>query len=373
MGGCQGERGPRGLSGFGAPFTAYEEFESQTQSESIHYGFGALGNDSTAAASFLSPWWNSSGVAGITLTVVGQLTALYTGSLSHFAVRHSNPAVSGIVTYEVWINGGASGVSLACDTNTAMCSNFTAQLQVTEGDALTIRCTNGIGVGGFQRSAFEMVLTGQTLPDFALDWTIVALDAGDPLPVQPATYAKAFSLAGEARHPGILRLDTGGTNEGIVRVHQNVAARLLGAGLETMYESVVRVPILNDVNETFLVEFGIADTFAGIPAAAVLFFYDPTSVNWQMATIGAASTVVDSGVPVTTDWIKLGILVTDNTSAEFFIDGASVGVIAANMPAVPVGYGFVIQKLGGAAGVNLLPRFFDLDYYGDVNTFTPAR
>lgn len=356
------------------PFSVYEEFEAGPAPIVVTLGFGALGNDSAAAASFLSPWWNSSGVAGVTLTVVGQLAILHAGTLSRFFVTHSNPAVSGIVTYEVYVNGAGTGVVVALDTNVSVGFNLIDRILVNAGDLITVRCTNAVGIGGFQRPAFQLLLEGRTESPFWLDWSQITINAGDGAP-NPASPASVSSILGEVRHPGIVRLSTGASNEGLALLEQNVFARLLGAGLKTILETMVRVPILNSVDpeERVIVEFGLADTFAGVPGAGVLFFYDPTSLNWQLTTVGAGATIVDSGVPATVDWVKLRVVVTDDTSAEFFIDGVSVGVIAANLPGTPVGSGYVIQKLAGAVDVNLEPQFLDVDYYTESNVFTPAR
>lgn len=194
-----------------------------------------------------------------------------------------------------------------------------------------------------------------------LDWLIGAAGAG----------AAVTSLPGEVRHPGIIRMETGTTNAGRAQVQQLATARMLGGGMSTTLESMVRVPILNGGLEGFVVEFGFADTFSGIAGAEIFFGYDALSANWIAVTSdGIGITAVDTGVAVTTGFVKLTIRVADDNSAEFLINNVSVAVITTDLPLPPAtfGVGYVIEKTAG-----VVSRFFEVDYFSVENVFFPSR
>lgn len=110
----------------------------------------------------------------------------------------------------------------------------------------------------------------------------------------------------------------------------------LGGG-EAIFEVRVRLGNLSDGTQSFTVRFGFMSDGGGDAPNGVFFRYTHSvnSGNWQgVARNNNSETATNfSTTPVTSGWQKLRIVVNAaGSSAEFFINGVSVGTVASNIP-----------------------------------------
>lgn len=110
----------------------------------------------------------------------------------------------------------------------------------------------------------------------------------------------------------------------------------LGGG-ESIFETRVRLGNLSDGTQTFTVRFGFMSDAGGDAPNGVFFRYthSTNSGYWQgVARNNNSETATNfSTGPVTTGWQKMKIVVNAaGTSAEFFINGTSVGTVTSNIP-----------------------------------------
>jgi SO2946-like, C-terminal domain len=150
------------------------------------------------------------------------------------------------------------------------------------------------------------------------------------------TSAAFSSTAAEVGHPGVLTGATGTTTTGRCSLRTDHQAILLDpASTLTVAEWVLKVPALSTAGEEFQVRAGFLDAESGAPTDGVYFEYDRTaSVNWRIGarsgssgTPSATSTAVDAGT-----WYTLRVELTGVTSAEYLINGISVGTVTTNIP-----------------------------------------
>jgi len=134
--------------------------------------------------------------------------------------------------------------------------------------------------------------------------------------------------------PGLVRLDTGTTATGRVHVGLGTDHMVVGGGA-LYFESSVYLPSLSDGSNTYKARIGFGDTTAGAYNDGIWFeaignYWYRTTQSTSISNLTQTSTAVS--VQALT-WTKLAILVSaDGTSAEFFINGASVGTNSTNMP-----------------------------------------
>jgi hypothetical protein len=134
--GPEGPTGPAGADGFG-----------------VQYGFGATGFPASSPI-YLAPWYQS--VAAVTtLANAGQLTILRTGTLQNFKVRHGNPGgASNLITYTVFLNGAATGITLVLNVTGTLVSNG-GTLAVTVDDALGLQAAQATPAVVSPRPVFQ--------------------------------------------------------------------------------------------------------------------------------------------------------------------------------------------------------------------------
>lgn len=168
-----------------------------------------------------------------------------------------------------------------------------------------------------------------------------------------------------AGHPGIGALGTSTSATGAAAV-RSAPMIVLGDGTYT-YEAVVRVPVLSDGSQDFIVVAGLADhTVASFAVVdGVYFRYNDGTISgeWEgNCTSNSVSTSVDSNTPVVADtWYRLGVNVNAAaTLATFYINGSSVGTCSTNIPSgasrvTALGHG-ILKTLGTTA------RTFEIDY-----------
>ncbi len=180
---------------------------------------------------------------------------------------------------------------------------------------------------------------------------------------------------GNDDHVGIVQHQTGTDTTGKAGVFSQSAILLLGRGL-SLFETLVRLPVVSDGTDTFTYRAGFIDNTGGEATDGVFFRYTHTenSGRWTLvARSNNTETTLDSGVTMTANsWYKLRIEVSaDGASARFFINGTLVGTITgANIPTAAgrtTGVGNSIVKSAGTTSRNA-----DSDYlYAQIIFNTP--
>lgn len=205
-------------------------------------------------------------------------------------------------------------------------------------------------------------------------------DSGDAGALGWSRYNGGGSIthtSAEANHPGVLRIDTGTVSTNfMVMILRGQTQILLGGG-RTYYWSSVKVPTLSNGTDTFSVKIGIGDGVnGGNPTDGLWFEYTHSvnSGNWVIKTASNASgtTSNTSTAASAGSWVSFAIEVNAaGTSAEFFINGSSVGTITTN---IPTGAGretalfFDIVKTAGTTA-----RQLDVDAVLFMQKFTTPR
>jgi len=125
--------------------------------QSANYGFGSV-SIAASSTTFLYPWnAPTTSTSGTTLAIAGQVTALFTGVLRRFYVRHGNPSGANTMTYTLMLNGVATGVVLALASGSTLQSDLVSSVAVTTGDSLGVQVNNsGVLLG--LRAQWDMLL-----------------------------------------------------------------------------------------------------------------------------------------------------------------------------------------------------------------------
>jgi hypothetical protein len=143
----------------------------------------------------------------------------------------------------------------------------------------------------------------------------------------------AITQTAESGAYGVAQLTTGTTTTGRACSISASIVRL-GDG-SARYDSILRIPTLDDLVDTFIVIAGIGGTSTGEHANGCYFAYDRTiGTNWQCKTSSSSvRTTADSGVAVTTSYVRLTVIVNAaGTSVAFYINGVLVATITTNIP-----------------------------------------
>ena len=195
------------------------------------------------------------------------------------------------------------------------------------------------------------------------------------------TGVNAANIAGEAAAPGIASLDTGaGTAGGSGRrVGASGAAFLLLGGGWYRFQSRVRVSDLSDGTDTFIALSGLTDIDAANDQTAngVYFRYthSESGGDWTcVARDNSVESTVDSGVPVVADtFASLEIYVdAAAANARYYINGALVGTISANIPtATGRELNLIPANIKKSAGTNA--RQIQVDYWNLFGSLSTER
>jgi len=169
--------------------------------------------------------------------------------------------------------------------------------------------------------------------------------------------------AGESLHPGIYRLQSGGTSGNNARLHLRAAATdvaLLPADVARA-RAIVRIPTITTVTCKWGLgaDLSVA-TAAAWGSAGAFFEFDPAnSAKWRVHTreASASTTTVDPGADVVAgNWYQLDVVRRQNGSWQFARNGALIATHSANQPAAGCNFGFLVQT-GAAAARNI-----DIDF-----------
>ena len=181
---------------------------------------------------------------------------------------------------------------------------------------------------------------------------------------------------------GILTATTGTTATGRATVMSDSTIIRMGGG-SWFYEAEINVTTLSTSSERFQFVAGFMDTNnAPNQADGVFFLYDEggvttgsaASANWQIVTTSNSTrtfTTTSTAVSAAT-WVRLTIEVNaDGTSAEFFINGSSVGTHTTNIPTGnnrTTGFGQLLIKSVGTTA-----RTVDYDCVTVIGKYTTPR
>lgn len=189
--------------------------------------------------------------------------------------------------------------------------------------------------------------------------------------------AQAGNIAAESNAFGVTSLTTGTTGTG--RVSISLAGSHFSQGLID-YTWRIRIPTLSNGTQTFTLYVGFGNTLAVTATNIVngVYFTYTNSVNsgnWVLNTSNNSSrSTSNTAVAATTGYVKLRIVVAaDGGSAEFFIDGTSVGTItsATTIPITTARQCGPILKMEKSAGATGSLVYADL-FMATVN-FTTSR
>jgi len=184
-------------------------------------------------------------------------------------------------------------------------------------------------------------------------------------------------VASDADHPGISGAPVTTSGMGIYRNMGNQSIRIGGGSW--VLEGLFRIPTLSTSTQEFVFSFGFMDTpQSGTPVDGVFFYYERAVDGdfWSINSVNNTTrtkTVLNPGNPVAANtWYKLRIEINAaGTSAEFFINGTSVGTITTNIPTAAgreVGLGSSIRKTVGSTS-----REYHTDYIWFKHVLTNAR
>jgi hypothetical protein len=140
------------------------------------------------------------------------------------------------------------------------------------------------------------------------------------------------AMNAEANHPGVLAL----YSYGLPAVSPFGGAILL-PGATTTHISILKVPVLSVISNEYYVQALMAPMQNA--DYGVFFLYDRANCgdNWQTVTRdGGVQTLIDTGIPVTTNWITLELRC--NFAADsigFYVDGVLVSTHTTNIPQLP--------------------------------------
>lgn len=183
-------------------------------------------------------------------------------------------------------------------------------------------------------------------------------------------------INGEAGAPGIFQIGTSTASTNSRFMHRGNTHLLAGGG-RIVCEWRIRIPTLSVIaSEAFTLRIGLHDSTSAAPTDGLWFEYidNVNSGQWQVkaASNSTATTTNTTSAPAANTWYRLKIDINAaGTSAEFYVDGVSVGTVASN---IPTGSGRVFGPNAGITkSVGTTARTLDLDFFWIFQKLTSAR
>lgn len=310
-------------------------------------GFGSTGISSVDTAS----WANSSSYAERSRTAsyfntsdIVQLTASY-GQVTDLSVYHlrSIPGYDTIIVdAPIDVTGSFYG------TSSVSINSVSASYIPASGIDVFKSTQDGTEAGGLLLA--EHFLS----PTTALINTFASTVSG--------TGTAITIVTGSVGHPGVIQQSTGTTASGRASTVSQATCILFGSGTYT-FEAMVKLPILGEASQryTYYVGFGGTST-AGDMVNGVYFQYiDSASTFWQIktSTNSVRTTNTTTTTVVASTWYKLKIVVTDATSASFYINDTLVGSISTNIPSAVTRETGIIVKIEKSNGTTASTSLID--------------
>ena len=179
---------------------------------------------------------------------------------------------------------------------------------------------------------------------------------------------------GVATAPGVTSIETGTTNTGSAALLTDTGGFLFGSGTYTI-EFRIWLPDLSDGTETYTLRVGFIDSATGDGADGCFFRYSNANANWICVARGTSTETADTSTTAVVEdaWIKLAIVVTNSTSAAYYVNGTLIDTIAdANIPTTVgserTAIGISINKSAGTTNRNVR-----VDYLGYEGALGAAR
>jgi len=203
---------------------------------------------------------------------------------------------------------------------------------------------------------------------------------GTPAEWASSTSGGTFSstaLGPGTNRAGIMRSTTGTGTTGRVGAGFANTEILTCSGGAMGWEWSLTPTTMSGGSDTCTCRFGFVDSVSGAPTDGVFFQFDlslGTLSNWKIGTRSNSSeTLTTTGTAVTVaSFVTLRVEVNAaGTSAEFFIDGVSVGTITTNIPASSSRtFGFGFSQIKSAGTTN---EILDHDFARCWKDFDSAR
>jgi hypothetical protein len=158
-----------------------------------------------------------------------------------------------------------------------------------------------------------------------------------------------------ATHPGVWLLRSNGAFSS-ASVQQNTSITF-GGGAMTI-EWIARIVNLSNATDRFNIQIGTGDVFNGSPTTNGVYFSYQDNLNtgnWQLIAVnGGVATTTNSTTAADTSFHRFTIIVNAaGTSAQFFIDGVSVGTVASNIPTTNLtSFHIEINNTGASSAVH---------------------
>jgi hypothetical protein len=309
-------------------------------------------------------------VAGEDLLDAQLLTLAATGALRNERVLTPGTGLD--------LNDGGAGGAATLDIDI---SEFAAEQQVAViADSLLGYDASLAGEVRFPLWALRVGRKGAVIGDECFFGSTAQAFEGSVVPVVSGTGAAIASQTGEQNHPGVIRLATGTTLSGHCALAAGNApdsVRLGGGAVR--FGAITKIANLSDTLQDFVTFMGLRDgPYSGEPVDGVYFRYNDgvNSGRWQgIARSNSVETVLNGAVAFAADtaWHAFEIEINaGGTSAEFFVDGASMGTVGSNIPTAAgretsLCPAHILKTLGTTS------RAFDIDAYYYAFEFTTAR
>lgn len=272
---------------------------------------------------------------------------------------------------DVSVGGAVSPVNLPIASVTQSLAGESAETLVTPAGMHTARRGSGRAKFWELFNDFAMAASGLDAGTDGCAFFVDAIGTGSAATVGGTTLGDLAGRVGA----GLLTLSTGSEATGRSGFDNgfNATTFRFDAGTTT-YETLLYLPTLASSGDDYTLRIGICNS-NGLTNDVVAFEYDRSnSVNWHGLTgYNATYTRVNSGVAVAAaKWIMLKIVWT-HTSAEFFVNGVSVGTSSSNIR--PDGGGRIGGHILKTAGTTSRSALIDYVYlrhdFSTDRTYTP--
>jgi hypothetical protein len=180
------------------------------------------------------------------------------------------------------------------------------------------------------------------------------------------TGAANTAITGTADHSGLVRHSSGTIatgRAGMMSINPN--GILIGNSWYWRFDTMVRINTLSAALERYTYRAGFIDSPSAESTDGVFFRYvdNVNSGQWQLVcrSNGTETATNSTSAPAAATWYRLSIIINPGgTSAEFFVNGTSIGTCASNLPTGAgrgTGFGSLVIK-----SIGLTPETIDLDY-----------
>jgi hypothetical protein len=176
----------------------------------------------------------------------------------------------------------------------------------------------------------------------------------------------ATAINSVAAHAGVVQHTTGTTATGRAgMLSTNAANILIGNSWYWRYETMIRLTALSSGTQRYTYRAGFIDSPSAESTDGVFFRYidNVNTGQWQLVcrSNGTETATNSTVAPAAATWYRLTIIINPaGTSAEFFVNGTSIGTCASNLPTGAgrgTGFGSLIIKSVGTTASTI-----DLDY-----------